>query len=230
MAQGSLLFPVGYTPMDGGAAVASGKLYFYRTGTTTAQNTYSDSALSSANANPVVLNSEGYLDTKVYGDPGSGYKYRVRLTDSADTQIWQVDDVLAAPTQTNGSFTAAVRGGSTAGTYEITTQASYYYRIGDLVFATVDITFAGSITAGGTGNLQITGMPVDRDTDISPVGTVWLQGVDLAAGTTHAVCAFTGAASLEIIEITDNAAAAAVAIGSVAASDRIIACITYVAA
>jgi hypothetical protein len=89
-------------------------LYFYRTGTTTAQNTYSDSALTTPNANPVVLNSEGYLDTKVYGDPASGYDYRITFTDSAASQIWQVDDVVVdaadSATFSSGSFTGTLTG------------------------------------------------------------------------------------------------------------------------
>jgi hypothetical protein len=114
MTTGALLFPVGYTPMDGGAAVPSGRLYFYRTGTSTDQDTYSDSTLSTPNANPVVLNSEGYLTTKVYGNPASGYDYRVTFTDSAASQIWQVDDVVVdgadTATFTEGTFTGTLTG------------------------------------------------------------------------------------------------------------------------
>lgn len=93
MSTGFLIFPIGYAPTDNGAVIPNGKLTFSRTGTSTLQNTYSDSALTVPNANPVVLNAEGYLDTKIYGDPSTGFNYRIKFTDSADVQIWQVDDV-----------------------------------------------------------------------------------------------------------------------------------------
>lgn len=132
MATGSLLYPVGYAPTNDGAVVPSGRLYFYRTGTSTAQDTYSDSTLQTANDNPVVLNSEGYLDTKVYGDPASGYDYRVKLTDSAAVQIWQVDDVVVdgadTATISEGSFTGTLTGmdAATTGTvsYKIVANSS----------------------------------------------------------------------------------------------------------
>lgn len=133
MSDGMLLFPIGYAPTSDGAVVPGGKLHFTRTGTSTAQDTYSDSALNSANANPVVLNAEGYLDTKIYGDPDTGFNYRVRLTDANDVEIWSVDDVSCAVDATqlggvassdfarlsqNNTFTGATQTISAAGTTE----------------------------------------------------------------------------------------------------------------
>ena len=124
MSTGALLFPVGYAPLDGGAAVPSGKLYFSRTGTATAQDTYTDSALTTANSNPVELNSEGYLDTLVYGDPSTGFDYRVKFTTSADVQIWQIDDVVVdgadTATFSEGSFTGTLTGMDAATTGTVT--------------------------------------------------------------------------------------------------------------
>ena len=42
-----------------GKPLSGGKLYFYITGTTTPKDTFSDAALSVANANPVILNDSG---------------------------------------------------------------------------------------------------------------------------------------------------------------------------
>jgi hypothetical protein len=118
MSTGSLIFPVGYIFLDdSGIPVNAGKVYFYRTGTTTAQNTYSDSTLDTANANPVVLNSSGRATTAIYGDPSSGFDYRVTLKTSADVQIWQYDDIVVdgADTATfaSGSFTGTLTGYAT---------------------------------------------------------------------------------------------------------------------
>lgn len=126
MSQGSLIFPLWYMPLDdSGNPVPSGKLYFYRSTTTTAQDTYSDSTLLSANANPVVLNSAGRLATKVYGNPASGFDYGIVLKTSADvTVVPQIDDVVVdgADTATfaSGSFTGTITGTASATTGTIT--------------------------------------------------------------------------------------------------------------
>lgn len=125
MSTGSLLYPVGYIFLDdNGDPVASGKLYAYRTGTTTAQDTYSDSTLDTANANPVVLNSSGRCTSAIYGDPSSGFDYRLTLKTSADVQIWQYDDIVVdgadTATISEGSFTGTLTGmdAATTGTVE----------------------------------------------------------------------------------------------------------------
>jgi len=161
MATGALLFPVGYAPLDGGAAVPSGKLYFSRTGTATAQDTYTDSALTTANSNPVELNSEGYLDTLVYGNPSTGFDYRVKFTTSADVQIWQVDDVVVdaadSATFASGSFTGTLTGYATPPTGTVT------YRIfgsSDGTGKVCTLSIAAALT--GTSNatsLTMTGLP-----------------------------------------------------------------------
>lgn len=80
--------------IDGGGDPRAGaKLYFYQAGTLTAQDTYSDSALTTPNTNPVVADSAGefgaiYLST----DP-----YRVILKDSDDVTLWDQDNYDAAP-------------------------------------------------------------------------------------------------------------------------------------
>jgi hypothetical protein len=123
MSTGALLYPVGYIFLDdSGVPVNAGLVYFFRTGTSTEQDTYSDSTLDTANANPVVLNSSGRATTAIYGDPSSGYDYRVRLATSADVQIWQYDDIVVAgadsATFASGSFTGTLTGmdASTTGT------------------------------------------------------------------------------------------------------------------
>jgi hypothetical protein len=73
--------------------VPSGKLRFRRTGTSTAQDTYSDSALSVANSNPVELDATGALTVNVYGTAATGFAYRVQLLTSADVVLWTLDDV-----------------------------------------------------------------------------------------------------------------------------------------
>lgn len=77
-------------------AYPSFKLNAYVAGTTTRQNTYSDSTLATANANPVVAAASGLLGD-VYLDPALTYKFVV--TTSADVEIFTVDNVVTAPGQ-----------------------------------------------------------------------------------------------------------------------------------
>lgn len=79
-----------------GNPLSGGKLFFYAAGTTTPQDTYTTSAGSVANANPVILNANGY--------PASGgnvvqiwlvnnYTYKAVLKTSADVTIWTRDNI-----------------------------------------------------------------------------------------------------------------------------------------
>jgi hypothetical protein len=76
---------------SGGSLLPGSKLYFYRTATTTPQNTYQDILLATPHANPVVADSAGVF-APIYLDPSLPH-YRVKLTTSADVQVYQIDDV-----------------------------------------------------------------------------------------------------------------------------------------
>lgn len=91
---GSSLPTLKYRALDSnGDALSGAKLYFYETGTTTPLATYSDEALSSANANPVVSDSGG-LFGEIYMKTDD--TYRVKLTTSADVTQWTLDNINAA--------------------------------------------------------------------------------------------------------------------------------------
>src|SRR6185369_4212416 len=94
----SLLLPL-YVAIDGNGNPMSGALlYFYQTGTTTPQNTYTDSGLGTPNANPVVADSNG-LFPPIY--LSSGPDYKMILKTSAGVTVATRDPVespTAAPT------------------------------------------------------------------------------------------------------------------------------------
>ncbi len=78
-------------------AYSGAKLFFYAAGTSTKQNTYSDKGLTSANTNPVVLNSAGRPAVEIWLQD---LDYKVVLAPSTDTDpptspIWSSDYVRA---------------------------------------------------------------------------------------------------------------------------------------
>lgn len=82
-------FPIHSAFDSSGVPINGAKLNFYVTGTTTRQDTFSDSALSSANANPVVSDSAGRFGAIFLKDA----VYKVVLTDANDVAIWTADPV-----------------------------------------------------------------------------------------------------------------------------------------
>lgn len=73
-----------FTPA--GVPLVGGKMYTYAVGTSTPKASYSDAAMVSPNANPVILDSRG--EALIYW---SGL-YRVELRDSLDSLIYAVDN------------------------------------------------------------------------------------------------------------------------------------------
>lgn len=73
-----------------GVPLSGGKLNFYTAGTSTRKDTYADAGGTTANSNPVVLNSQGFPDVGIYGTTGA---YKIVLTDSADAVVWTEDSV-----------------------------------------------------------------------------------------------------------------------------------------
>ena len=72
----------------GGYPLIGGKLYTYAAGTSTPLATYSDVAGTTPNSNPVILDSRG--EALIYL---SVYKYKFKLCDANDVEIWTVDNI-----------------------------------------------------------------------------------------------------------------------------------------
>lgn len=127
------------------------------------------------------------------------------------------------------TWTAAVRGSGTAGTYEIASQNCRYTRIGRRVFLDISITMAAAVTGGGTGFLEITGAPFTKIANSLPYGDARLSGVDYTAGAMISLGFITSAATsiLYFDETTDNAAASQVQIAGLSANDVLNGSICY---
>lgn len=129
-----------------------------------------------------------------------------------------------------GTWTAAIAGAGTAGTYEIATNQCTYTRIGRAVHLQGRIVLASSVTGGGTGAITITGLPFAKAANSAPQGAVSLGSVDLPADIASLAISFAsvGASStLVITEVMDNAAATNTGVSALAANDEIAFSITY---
>lgn len=88
---GRFVLPLQSVYDSDGSAISGAKAYFYESGTSTPQNTYSDSALSVANTNPVVADSSGRFSDIFLND--NAYKFTLARSD--DTIIYTADPVTA---------------------------------------------------------------------------------------------------------------------------------------
>lgn len=117
-----------------GNPAAGWKVYTYEAGTTTPKATYTTSAASVANTNPVVLDSRGEATIWLTGT------YKIRLTTGADALVWEDDNVSDGTT--NGSFTNATFTGT-------------------LTISSTSVTWSGNPTHSGnhtfTGNVSVNG-------------------------------------------------------------------------
>jgi hypothetical protein len=93
------LSPFGPNPqfVDANGNPASGyKLFFYAAGSSTKQNTYTDSTGNTANSNPIVLNSLGQAANAIWFTEGLDYKAVFAPstdTDPPSSAVWTRDDL-----------------------------------------------------------------------------------------------------------------------------------------
>lgn len=107
---------------DSGNPLVGGLLYSYAAGTSTPLSTYSDSALTTPNANPVVLDAAGRAT--IYLTPATSYKFTLKT--AAAATVWTQDAVTV--TAADAIVTSIIAGtnitvgytGPTAGTGDVT--------------------------------------------------------------------------------------------------------------
>ena len=86
----AVLLPNGkqyYTDSSTGLPLVGGKIYTYAAGTSTPKDTYSSAAATSANTNPVILDSRGEAVIFWHG------AYKIVVKDSLDNIIWTADNI-----------------------------------------------------------------------------------------------------------------------------------------
>jgi hypothetical protein len=129
-----------------------------------------------------------------------------------------------------GTWTPAISGDGTAGTYTNGTTQATYTKIGRMV--TVNFGIGSFSTAtGGTGNLRITGLPFTKTAGQSPTGSVWFSSVNTGASVISLALVFSTAAgasaTLNVNEVVDNAVVQLTPISGVGVSSQIHGSITY---
>jgi len=95
---------------NAGNPLTSGKVYFYEVGTSTFKDTYTSSAATIVNTNPITLNAGGKAPTG--GIYGTGL-YRQLLKDKNNNVIW---DAVTSPGGSGGSTPTNVGDGNLVGT------------------------------------------------------------------------------------------------------------------
>lgn len=86
---------------DVGAPYEGGFLYFYQTGTSTPLATYTNSSLTVANTNPIVLDSAGRPPSAIFLQQAA---YKVVLKDADGVEIWTADPVWSSDYSTVAQF------------------------------------------------------------------------------------------------------------------------------
>lgn len=134
-----------------GDPVSGALLHFYLTGTTTETNTYTDVALTTPHANPVVCDSAGRAGA-IYLD--SAITYKCVVADSGDTPIYTVDPV---PSDGGSTVTARVS--------QIASSPLDYGAVGDGVAD--ETSFVQDAIDAATGTVDLTGKTFRCDTSLT---------------------------------------------------------------
>jgi hypothetical protein len=145
-----------------GVPLAGGKIYTYAAGTSTPLATYTDSAGSAANTNPVVLDAGGFASIWL-----SAASYKIVAEDALGVTQWTVDNVSSISL-------AELQGGNSFATFSTTGDVTIGGNLevdGTITGATLNITgsgtFGGNVGAASLsttgnaaigGNLSVTGV------------------------------------------------------------------------
>jgi len=166
---------------DAGVPLAGGLLHTYVTGTTTLLDTYSDAALTTENANPIVLDDSGRCDLYLAAPPTA---YRFRLEDSDGGLVDEQDDIVGMTAPLAGDFVPLEGDVTMTGLFTLSGNATAnlnpttLQQVNSLIAASAD-TLTDAITDGSppigsitawlqgsvpTGYLALEGAAVSRDT------------------------------------------------------------------
>jgi hypothetical protein len=200
---GSLAVMPRPSPLNGGVTVAGAQLFCYNAGTTTKRNTYTTSALSVANANPLVADANGRFGA-MWIDPDDG-SYKLVLASASDTDppaspFWTEDNIpVLGAGLTEGSFTGTLTGmdASTTGTVEYKVFANAA-GVGKSCILRVPSSTLGT---SNTTAMTMTGLPAA----VQPTANVWVPCLVRDNGVDVPGAAFINAAAPSVITFYTDA-------------------------
>lgn len=154
----SLILPR-FTQVDAyGNPLVGGKLYTYVNGTTTPQTTYKDAAGTSANTNPIILDSLGSAVIFL----GTGLVYTFVMKDANDALLWSQDTISGSQPSSGGVAVVTTLPASDIGPV---------YLPGKGIFSWNGTTYVSDYS-GGFGN----GAYSERNKIINGCFRVWQRG------------------------------------------------------
>lgn len=184
---------------NSGAPLSGGLLYTYAAGTTTPQATYTTAAGTTANSNPIVLNSAGRLDSEVWLTSTLTYKFI--LKDSGGVTIATYDDIPGIGSVSGLTTGTSILSGNGSGGFSNVTIGSNLSFVGGTLSATTGGSGAGTVTSvaltaptaftvtgspvTSTGTLALTysGTPVPVSSGGTGTSTLTTNSVVLGNGT-----------------------------------------------
>ena len=174
--------------------------------------------------NAVIITRTGFnVDTHQFLTSGSE---RFRITDNGVTFNGDTAAANALDDYEEGTWTPVIRGSSTAGTYELSTAVAAYTKVGRQVTVTAQVTTAASVTGGGSGYAQITGLPFTNSSQA--VGAIYVSSVDFSGSyLTVAFISSSGQNTIYFVETNDNAVAADLPISVIGGSRAFNFTLTY---
>jgi hypothetical protein len=162
--------PVNLSPVAGaaqqfftnsGAPLSGGLLYTYSAGTTTPLATYTTAAGTTANSNPIILNSAGRLDSEVWLTSTLTYKFI--LKDSGGVTIATYDDIPGIGSVSGLTTGTSLLSGNGSGGFSNVTIGSNLSFVGGTLSATTGGSGAGTVTSvalTAPAAFTVTGSPV----------------------------------------------------------------------
>ena len=130
-----------------------------------------------------------------------------------------------------GTWTPVIRGSSTAGTYELITAIGFYTKIGRQVTLSMVLKLDTTITGGGTGYTQITGLPFGHKDNSQPALACATSGIDYSTNYTSIFfCPISGNSTTTwfLSETGDNVIENDLPISAISANDFVTCSSSYI--
>ena len=190
-----------FTAQDAnGTTVPGAQLFFYVTGTTTAKNTFSDAALTTANANPIVADFTGRFGD-IFLESGD---YKVVLKDADDAVVWTRDPVsgmstsVSALTDADGDTKVQVEESSDEDIVRIDAAGKEVFTLNSSAVATLTSDDASAIAGPDLTLHRDSASPADADL----IGRLLFDGED--AGSTQSTYASIEAQIDDVTDATED--------------------------